>query len=243
MQSLSGSSISKAIISAAFLVVLVVLVRLVWLFAVTYIPRALHPKIREHYPAPSWQQVLLVGWTGLRGVDSLAVALAMPFFIASGAPFPNRDMIFFLTFSVIFGTLVVQGLSLAPLIRWLKLEDDHTTEKEERLARLEANRAALKQVCLIVHSRKIDANAQQRIKLEYEDRVRQLESDSPDSPLQPGMYSSDYETLTQEALDAERRVIVKLRNDRVINDEVLRRIQWDIDLAEARLKHQEEDDE
>ncbi len=235
---LSGHALSSAIGYGALLLALVVAVRLAWLFGLTYIPRALSRKIAEKYPASPWRHVLLIGWTGMRGVDSLAVALALPFVIGTGEPFPDREMIFFLTFSVIFGTLVLQGLSLTPIIRWLNVVDDHTTEKEERIARLEANRAALKRICEIHHSRHIHPDTLQRLRLEYEDRVKQLERGGADGDSATGgLFSTDYVELTQEALDVERRVILKLRNDRVINDKVLRRVQWDIDLAETRLKN------
>lgn len=244
VQVLGGHALGPAIGYGALLLVLVVLVRLLWLFGLTYIPRSFSRKIRELYPASPWRHVLLIGWTGMRGVDSLAVALALPLVIGNGAPFPDREMIFFLTFSVIFGTLVLQGLSLAPIIRWLNVVDDHTVEKEERIARLEANRAALKRICEIHHSRHIHPDTLQRLKLEYEDRVKQLERSGTNSDAATGgLFSTDYVELTQEALDVERKVIIKLRNDRVINDEVLRRIQWDIDLAETRLKNGVADDE
>ncbi len=242
---LSGRSLATAIGYGALLLVLVVAVRLAWLFGLTYLPRKFSRTIRELYPASPWRHVLLIGWTGMRGVDSLAVALALPLTIATGDAFPDREMIFFLTFSVIFGTLVLQGLSLAPIIRWLNVVDDHAAEKEERRARLEANRAALKRLCEIHHDKHIHADTLQRLKLEYEDRVKQLErSGGADSEAATGgLFSADYVEITQETLDVERQVILKLRNDHVISDEVLRRIQWDIDLAETRLKHGIADDE
>ncbi len=240
---LGGRALGPAIGYGALLLVLVVAVRLLWLFALTYIPRALSKKIRDKYPAASWREVLLIGWTGMRGVDSLAVALALPLTVAGGGLFPDREMIFFLTFSVIFGTLVLQGLSLAPIIRWLNVVDDHGADKEERTARLHANRAALKRICEARHARQVEPDTLQRLKLEYEDRIRQLEANAAAEAAPGGLFSDDYIQLTQEALDTERAVILKLRNERVISDEVLRRIQWDIDLAETRLQHGVADDE
>src|SRR5437016_9001801 len=136
-----GSAIS--VVKLAILVLLaIVLVRFVWLFGATYLPRLLSRTFRRKNPAP-WQQTALIAWTGMRGADSLAGALAIPFLLTNGEPFPGRDLILLLTFCVIFGTLVLQGLTLTPLVRWLKIADDHVTEKEERLARLKANEAAL----------------------------------------------------------------------------------------------------
>src|ERR1700680_915843 len=127
---------------AILILLLIVLVRFVWLFGATYLPRLLSRTFRRKNPAP-WQQTALIAWTGMRGADSLAGALAIPFVLANGAPFPGRDLILLLTFCVIFGTLVLQGLTLKPLVRWLKIVDDHVPEKEERMARLKANEAAL----------------------------------------------------------------------------------------------------
>src|SRR4029077_4411749 len=137
----AGSAISVAKLAIMILLV-IVLIRFAWMFGATYLPRLLSRTFRRKNPAP-WQQTALIAWTGMRGADSLAGALAIPFVLANGAPFPGRDLILLLTFCVIFATLVLQGLTLAPLVRWLKIVDDRVTEKEERLARLKANEAAL----------------------------------------------------------------------------------------------------
>src|SRR5207253_11125403 len=103
-------------------------VRFAWLFAATYFPRLVRTNFRRKNPAP-WQQTAFIAWTGMRGADSLAGALAIPFLLADGTPFPGRDLILLVTFCVIFGTLVVQGLTLKPLVGWLRIVDDHVTEK------------------------------------------------------------------------------------------------------------------
>ena len=145
-------------------------------------------------------------------------------------------MILFLTFIVILATLVVQGLSLPALIRWLGVEDDDSMEKEEREARLKANQAALARLNEIAERDPAKADALQRLRIEYEDHIRQVEGAEPEKAGTPlRLFSSEYERLSHEALQVERRTIIKLRNQDVISDEVLRRIQRDIDLAEARL--------
>jgi CPA1 family monovalent cation:H+ antiporter len=174
----------------------------------------------------------------MRGVVSLAAALAVPLTIQSGDPFPDRDLILFLTFIVILATLIVQGLSLPALIRWLGVEDDGSMEKEEREARLKANQAALARLNEIGEREPPKANALQRLRVEYEDHIRQVEGAEPESAGTPlRLFSSEFERLSHEALQVERQTILKLRNDDAISDEVLRRIQRDIDLAEARLRH------
>jgi CPA1 family monovalent cation:H+ antiporter len=178
----------------------------------------------------------------MRGVDSLAAALSVPFLTKDGSPFPERGLIIFVTFCVIFGTLVLQGLSLAPIIRWLKITDDRTLHDEERHARLEANRAALRRISEHAKTGKVPEPLVARLRAEYEDRIRQLtghEQDDPDGHLT--LYSPEYEELSKQALSEERKAILHLRNQHVINDQTLRRIQKDIDLAETRLERHGED--
>src|SRR5207244_3029691 len=114
--------------------------RFVWMFGSSYVARLFSGTAKDKNP---WQHTALIAWTGMRGADSLAGALAIPFALPGGQPFPGRDLVLLLTFCVIFGTLVLQGLTLSPLTRWLQVVDDHVTDKEERLARLKANEAAL----------------------------------------------------------------------------------------------------
>ena len=235
---LAGRSIPQLIWYAALISLAVILIRILWVFPATYLPRLLFKSIRARDPYPAWQHVAIVAWTGMRGVVSLAAALALPLETQDGSLFPGRDLILFLTFIVILATLVVQGLSLPPIIHWLGVEDDRAAEKEERAARLKANQAALARLDELAESPAANAETIQRLRVEYEDRVRQLEVCEPDNTdTSPQLFSSDYERLTHETLQVERKTILQLRNERVINDEVLRRIQRDIDLAEARLRH------
>src|SRR5438445_65418 len=120
VQALAPGTVTRVAWLAIVFVAVIVLVRFVWMFAATYLPRLLSRTFRRKNPAP-WQQTALIAWTGMRGADSLAGALAIPFVLANGAPFPGRDLILLLTFCVIFGTLVLQGLTLKPLVHWLKI--------------------------------------------------------------------------------------------------------------------------
>ncbi len=223
---------------AAVVSLAVILVRILWVFPAAYLPRFFVKSIRQRDPYPNWRHVAIIAWTGMRGVVSLAAALALPLTLQNGAPFPGRDLILFLTFTVILATLVVQGLSLPVVIRGLGVEDDRLAAREERLARLKANQAALARVNELANAQGISPETAQRLRAEYDDRIGQLETGEDDGSPR-GLFSSEYEQLSQEALQVERDTILKLRNQRVINDEVLRRIQRDIDLAEERLRHPE----
>jgi CPA1 family monovalent cation:H+ antiporter len=237
---LAGRSIAQVVCYAIGLSLTVILIRILWVFPVAYLQRLLFPSIRARDPYPAWQHVAVVAWTGMRGVVSLAAALALPLTVQDGTPFPDRDLILLLTFVVILATLVVQGLSLPFLIRWLGIKDDKAAEKEEREARLKANQAALARLREIAESDPAKADAMQRLRVEYEDRVQQLEAsttETADTP--PSLFSSEYEYLSSQALEVERHIIVTLRNQGVISDIVLRHIQRDLDLAEARLRRRQ----
>jgi len=237
MRSLPPGSATHAAKLAILVVLVMVLVRFAWIFGTSYLPRLITGKSRRKTRLP-WQQTALIGWVGMRGADSLAGALAIPFVLRNGEPFPGRDLILLLTFCVIFATLVLQGLSLAPLVRWLGVVDDHATEKEERLARLKANEAALARLEELGSSNRGRPKTIERLRAEYEDRIRQLGIEAPDEERVSRLYSPDFEELSREMLQTERDTVIALRNEEAINDQALRRIQRDIDLAEARLHRQ-----
>jgi CPA1 family monovalent cation:H+ antiporter len=237
---IEGRSVWQLIGYALGISAAVIIIRVLWIFPATYLPRLLFRKVRFNEPHPKWQHVMIVAWTGMRGVVSLAAAMALPLTTSSGAPFPGRDLILLLTFVVILSTLVVQGLSLPVLIRWLGIEDDNADAAEEHMARLRANRAALDKLEKTGAGHPELAEPVSRLIAEYKARIRHLESPgSKESNGWHGLFSSDYETLSEETLNIERDTILQLRNESEINDEVLRRIQRDIDLAEARLRHNE----
>jgi CPA1 family monovalent cation:H+ antiporter len=235
IHALAPSSAIRVLKFAVLVVSAIVLVRFVWMFGANYLPRLLSRAFRHESPSP-WQHTALIAWTGMRGADSLAGALAIPFALPSGEAFPGRDLILLLTFCVIFGTLVLQGLTLSPLVRWLKVVDDRVTEKEERLARLKANEAALARLETLQSLKRARPEVVDRLRSEYIDRIRQLRNEAPQEENVSRLFSPDFEELAREALQTERETVLQLRNEETINDQALRRIQRDIDLAEARLR-------
>jgi CPA1 family monovalent cation:H+ antiporter len=211
--------------------VAVIAIRILWVFPATYLPRLILKKLCARDPYPDWRHVIIIAWTGMRGVVSLAAALAL------ADTFPGRDLILFLTFVVIVTTLVVQGFSLPPLIRWLGIKDDGSELQEERDARLQANRAALARLNQIQEKNPEKAEVLQRLRIEYEDHIQQIEGEQmPGASEALRLFSSEYERLSHEALQVERTTLLQLRDTNAINDETLRRIQRDIDLAEIRLR-------
>src|SRR5438046_9437713 len=158
-------------------VLVIVLVRFVWMFGANYLPPLFSRKLRRKNRVP-WQQTALIAWIGMRGADSLAAALAIPFLLPNGTTFPGRDLILLLTFCVIFGTLVVQGLSLKPLVGRLGIVDDHVADKEERLARLKANEAALARVEALGSANEARPASVERLRSEYADRIRDVSKET-----------------------------------------------------------------
>ncbi len=240
IRSLSTGSTLHLLKLAILVMLVITLVRFVWLFGASLLPRLLKRKGRRPIAEP-WQQTALVAWTGMRGADSLAGALAIPLALPNGQPFPGRDLVLFLTFCVIFGTLLLQGLTIAPLVRWLGIEDDHVTENEERLARLKANEAALTHLQTAESQNQASPQVVERLRAEYRDRIRQLHSHTAREESAGRLFSPDYEELARAALRKERETVIQMRNDEAISDQALRRIQRDIDLAEARLQRPKRD--
>jgi len=177
-----------------------------------------------------------VAWAGMRGVVSLAAAFALPIVLANRQPFPGRSYILFLTFCVILTTLVFQGLTLPFLIRALRVEDDGLVDNEEREARLQANEAAVDFVEKKALEEHFPEEVMARVRAEYCDRIAQLNACCQESGNPGGEVATPiYQRLQHGALQIERQTIIALRNSQQINDEALRRIQRDLDLAEARL--------
>jgi len=235
LRSLKGESLFSPIENALLVSAAVVLVRMAWVFPGAYLPFLLHARTRRE-SFPEWRNVVLIGWSGMRGVVSLAAAFALPYILPNGSPFPGRNYILFLTFGVILVTLLFQGLTLPIAIQKLCIKADNPTDEEERLARLQANQAAIDSIEKLRATGKFSPDTVDRLRAEYDERVEQLRlcAENPDD-CRGEIATPQYQRLQRQALDVERQTIIRLRNDRVINDDALRRIQRDLDLAEARL--------
>ena len=211
-----------------------VVVRLVWMFPGAYLPRYLFRKYRASNPYPPWQSVVVVGWAGMRGVVSLAAALSLPLVLADGRPFPARSLIIFITFAVILGTLVFQGLTLAPLVRWLRVEEDLSGEREERHARLALAEAALDHLDGTMEKQNLQAHQVHGVRQEYVQRVRSLKGFEAEGPAHAPLELS--RELRRTAVEAQRKQLLKLRDEEVIGDDVLHRLQHELDLEEVRMR-------
>jgi Na+/H+ antiporter len=229
-------SAGELILYAVLVSLTVVLVRMAWVFPATYVPRWVSRRLRERDPSPSWQSVSIIAWTGMRGVISLAAALSLPFETASGAPFPGRDLIIFLTFSVILATLVVQGLSLPPLIKALGLEDDHIGEREENKGRIKVADAALQRLDELKEEAWVREDTAERVEGLYNYRRNRFASRFGEDTDGVEERSANYQRLMAELLLAQRQRLIQLRDEGVIGDEAMHTIERDLDLEESRLE-------
>jgi Na+/H+ antiporter len=215
----------------------VVATRFVWLPVLTYVPRWISRRERERRPAAPMSHPIVISWAGMRGAVSLAAALAIPLSTHGGTPFPERDLIIFLTFCVILGTLVVQGLSLPLVIRAVHIEPDRLDEHEEAKARIRAAEAALGRLDELVDEDWVREDTAERLRGLYGFRRNRFASrfDSEDDGAIEEQ-SLNYQRLRRELLEAERGALVDLRRQGVINTDVERRLQRDLDLEDARLE-------
>ncbi|WP_129306653.1 Na+/H+ antiporter [Streptomyces sp. L2] len=221
---------------AVFLVVVVA--RFAWVYPAAFVPRLLSAGIREREENPTWRGAMVTGWAGMRGVVSLAIAFSIPLTVHGGHPFPQRNLILFLTFTTVIGTLVVQGVTLPPLIRLLKFpgRDRQSETLAEANAQAQASRAA--------ESRLDDLLADERNALPppLSDRLRSVlerrrnavwERLGQVNPVTGESVDDTYRRLSSEMISAEREVFVRLRDHRYIDDEMLRALLRRLDLEEA----------
>jgi monovalent cation/hydrogen antiporter len=201
------------------------LVRLIWVPLISLLPR-LSANVRRRAPKPNWKSLTLVSWTSMRGVVSLATALALPLVIASGQPFPHRTEIILITMCVIVLTLLVQGLSLSTIVRVLRFEPEETRHIEERLARREATRRGAEALEDLSHEPWVDARDVEALRAELRERLRSSE--------QEGGSFDGRRRLRLAMIDAERRMLIRLRNEDTISDEVLRSLEQELDLEAVR---------
>jgi Na+/H+ antiporter len=230
-----------AVVAAAAVAVTaaVIGVRFVWMFPAAYGTRLL-ARSRQDAAPRSWREPLVVAWAGMRGVVSLAAAFALPLTTSTGAPFPQRDLLLFLTFVVIGVTLVGQGLTMPALIRRLALAgpDPAVDALQEASAQQQAAGAALERLEALLRSERVPPGVAQQLRQRAESRTlaawERLGSPTTGAEGFP-TPSAAYRRLRREMLTAEREVLVRLRDNGRLDEEVQRRIQWELDLEEATL--------
>ncbi|MDP9337728.1 MAG: Na+/H+ antiporter [Acidobacteriota bacterium] len=230
--------LTKLLLYGLLFSALLIVLRLVWSFPGAYVAYYFRKHVlHQREDPPSLRNVFVIGWTGMRGVIALAAAISLPQTIADGSPFPHRDLIVFLTFAVILVTLVVQGLTLPPLIRSLGLAAPTGPDCEEQ----EARRLMIEAAIAYLNNRDRaneppeSTDLYDDIHKHYTHRLANIShQDGQPHDTARELYDR-YLALSQELLDTERNTAVRLRDEGRINDEVLRQLEHELDLSETRL--------
>ena len=239
MDRIGHFSMSDLVLFAAVISAVVIGARFVWIYPATYIPRWLWPRLRRRDPSPPWQWVFALAFTGVRGVVSLAAALAIPFATYGGQPFPDRDLILFLTFSVILVTLVGQGLLLPSVIRALGLaragrREHHEDRIEEHRAREEAIEAVIERLDQLRSDRDLPDDVVEPLRAHNHDRLKHVDhvGDGGDSDR---LHTALHEEIELLLINTEREHINELFRAGKLKDEARRRIERELDLREENL--------
>ena len=233
---LSGEPTGEVLAAAVVVSLVVIACRLAWVHVSAWAIRAIDRRESQRERRAGWRQRTILGWAGMRGSVSLAAALALP------ADFPARDELLFITFAVIFCTLVLQGLTLPRVIRWADVQDDGAESREELAARRRATAAALERLDELSGEEWTRDDTVERMRGVYEYRARRLgaragESENADE-LGDGYEhrSHRYQKMVREVLDAQRSAVVALRNEGTISNDVMHRIERELDLEDERLE-------
>ncbi|MEP6832894.1 MAG: Na+/H+ antiporter [Gemmatimonas sp.] len=226
LKTVPSGELRPILISGVIISAVAIAVRLIWVPISQLSPRLMNEQTRRNSPKPSYKGLFLVGWTSMRGIVSLATALALPAMLANGQPFPYRTEIILITMVVIVMTLVVQGLTLEPIIRKFNFEPEVTHHEEERLARREALRRSAETLEDLSREPWVDPLDLEALRAELRERVRMHEGSG-------GTYSR--RRLRVSMINAERRMLVRLRNEGAISDEVLRELEQELDLDAVRV--------
>jgi CPA1 family monovalent cation:H+ antiporter len=231
----SGTELAVA---ALVTIIAVIAARFIWIFPAIYLPRLLVPSLRRRDPYPIWQRPFILSFTGVRGIVSLAAALALPLMTATGEPFPHRDLILLLTFWVILVTLVGQGMLLPAVIEWLGLPKIAASEEiEERKAELAARRAAIDAVVQrleqLARERNLPPDLVETIRARHVKRLKHVTM--VDGAAEARSLLDLHEDIEAQLIDTERRhIFEQLRRGELI-DEARRHIERELDLREAEL--------
>ncbi|HEV7562604.1 MAG TPA: Na+/H+ antiporter [Solirubrobacterales bacterium] len=234
----SGLSLGTALAYGALASVVVIAVRFAWIFGSTVVIRSIDRRPSQLARRGSWAGRVVGSWAGMRGAVSLAAALALPLQTDAGSPFPGRDLILFVTFAVILVTVVGQGLTLPALIRSLHMhEEEGVEEREEVRARLRAAQAAIERLDELAGEGWTNDDTVTRVRGLYEFRRRRFKVRAGKIEDEDGIEdrSHSYQRLMHELYGVQREALIVLRNGGEISNEVMRRVERELDLEETRL--------
>jgi CPA1 family monovalent cation:H+ antiporter len=215
-----------------------IVVRFIWVFISIQLP-GVRRRLLKTRERGRWKKPFFIAWAGLRGADSLVIALALPLTIRGGSPFPSRDLIIFVTFGVIFMTLVVQGFSLRPLVKLLGLRGDGAEAREERHARVAMAEAALERLREIATNDDLPHGIVEHLRAEYQQRTRSAKRTHV-ARGRDAEHEAQYRDVRRQLYDAERTALIALAENGQIGGDVLRHLQRQQDLRDLLLSYDEE---
>jgi Na+/H+ antiporter len=237
LEGIGDRSAAELLWLAVAISITAIVARIAWVFPATYLPRWAAAKLRERDPYPSPRHVFLVSWAGMRGVVSLAAALALPLSLPSGEPFPERHLLIFLTFAVILATLVGQGLTLPLVIRALGIAADGGQGHEEATARRYLAEAAVERIDRLESQWPGHRELVDRLRADYLHRTEHLDPAPDEAPRDAAERERlEHREIRRAVADAEREVLLRLHDTGAVSDEVFRRIERELDLEELRME-------
>jgi CPA1 family monovalent cation:H+ antiporter len=240
VRGLTTVALAKGLIAVGAVSATVIAARFAWLFTTPYLIRLVDRRPQQRLRRVGARARVVSGMAGFRGAVSLAAALAVPDTVASGAPFPGRDQIIFVTAGVIVVTLVVQSLALPGMVRWARLPHDRSVDTERHYAEILAAEQALSAMPKLAAELGTDAEVTGRLRREYEKHLRLLRADDAGADDEPALrYDQQYTALRLAVLAHKRATVVRLRDEDRIDDIVLRQIQDRLDIEEVRLARRE----
>jgi len=237
---LEGYSIVEACVYGLIISALVIVLRIAWIYPSTFVPRWLSPSIRNREPSPGWKGPLVIGWAGMRGVVSLAAALSIPITTSTGAAFPHRNLIIFITFVVILVTLVFQGLTLPFLIKFIKIEEidpQISIEKQEASIRMRLLKVSMNAIDqkykeeLAVNGLISSFRAQMQNELDHSGK----KFESMECETYESNEVSVFNKVLKDLYQLQRKELHLIRKEKKFGDEVIRAQEMQIDLSDTKL--------
>ena len=236
---LEESSLIQGIKYGVIISIIIILIRFLWVYPTTFIPRWLFKSVRKEQ-SPGWKVPLVIGWTGMRGVVSLATALSIPFALDNGSPFPHRNLILLITFVVIFITLVIQGLTLPFLVKKLKIPAlDYVLphEQQEAQIKIRLNRLAINHINTnyyeMIERSNLLKNYYSQILTETENTENQLDIFECNTCTSQEMQR--FESILKEIYEKQRLAIFQMRREKYYDDEEIRKAELQLDLNDLKI--------
>lgn len=237
LKNIQTNSLGTLIIYGIMISGVIICARLIWVYPMAYIPRLFFPIIAKKDPMPSWKILFVIGWTGMRGIVSLAAALSIPFFIYTGTPFPHRDLIIFITYCVIIVTLVVPTLSLPVILHFLNLHNDENEMQQESIARIVSLENSILHIRDYIQKTNIPDHVVSDFCNQLNRRLSVMRTQLDKNPY--STLNDDYlafKRLMVATIESERMTLLELRKSGELNEEIFHRLSDELDIEEMRTK-------